>query len=177
MRHSIERCERYYLAWRGSLVRLQPVLLLAIRLYWGWQFFLTGRGKLMHIERTAEFFDALGIPLPLVNAYAAGTVECVGGLLLLVGAASRLVAVALAGTMLVAYVTAHGDQLGGLFTDPDAFVSAPPFLFLLASLIVLLFGPGLISADGLIARWRGARRSSATALGADVSPLAQRKLA
>jgi hypothetical protein len=30
---------------------LQSPLLLAIRLYWGWQFFLTGKGKLMNPEK------------------------------------------------------------------------------------------------------------------------------
>src|SRR5687767_4434203 len=53
--------------------RLQHVFLLVVRLYWGWQFFLTGRGKLMNIERTADFLNSLGIPLPTLNAYAAGS--------------------------------------------------------------------------------------------------------
>ena len=30
---------------------LQPVLLLAIRGWWGWSFFLTGKGKLMNLDR------------------------------------------------------------------------------------------------------------------------------
>lgn len=128
-------------------VAAQPFLLLAIRLYWGSQFFLTGRGKLLHIERTAAFFQSLDIPLPLLNAYAAGTIECLGGALLVLGIGTRLAAIPLIVTMLVAYATAHRPELLGLFTNPDAFVSAPPFLFLLASTLALVFGPGWLSLD------------------------------
>lgn len=132
--------------------RLQHVFLLIVRLYWGWQFFIAGRGKLLNIERTAEFFDGLGIPLPTLNACMAGSVECFGGLLLLLGLASRITTIPLIGTMCVAYATAHVDQLRSLFSNPDAFVTAAPFLFLLAALTVLLFGPGVFSLDYLIGR-------------------------
>jgi putative oxidoreductase len=135
------------------LSHVQPVFLLLVRVYWGWQFFITGRGKLMNLERTAEFFGSLNIPFPLLNAWMAGLTECVGGLLLLAGLASRISTIPLICTMLVAYGTAHTQELRMLFSHPDAFVSAPPFLFLLASLIVLLFGPGWISADALIGRY------------------------
>lgn len=115
---------------------------------------MTGRGKLMNVDRTAEFFAGLGLPAPLLNAYAAGATECFGGLLLLLGLGSRLTAVPLAFTMLVAYATAHRDVLQGLFSNPDGFVSAPPFQFLFAALLVLVFGPGPLSIDGLLARSR-----------------------
>jgi putative oxidoreductase len=141
-----------YEAGAKLLNRAQPLLLLGVRLYWGWQFFLTGQGKLMNIDRTAEFFAGIGIPLPVLNAYAAGTVECVGGLLLAAGVLSRLTAIPLMTTMLVAYGTAHRDVVETLFSNPDGFVTAAPFLFLLASLIVLIFGPGPLSVDGLLAR-------------------------
>ena len=72
----------------------------------------TGRGKLLNIERTAGFFESIDIPLPLVNAYAAGITECVGGLLLLIGLGSRLAAIPLVVTMLVAYATAHREEGG-----------------------------------------------------------------
>ena len=62
---------------------LQHVFLLVIRLYWGWQFFTTGMGKLAHIDKITGYFHTLGIPFPEVNAYLAGSTECFGGLLLL----------------------------------------------------------------------------------------------
>jgi putative oxidoreductase len=73
-------------------------------------------------------------------------------LLLLVGLCSRLVSVPLAFTMLVAYFTADREALVGIFSEPDKFLAADPFLFLLTTLIVLAFGPGVFSLDWLIAR-------------------------
>ncbi len=136
--------------------RVRSPLLFAMRLTWGWQFFETGRAKLANLDRTAGFFDSLGIPAPHFNAAMAGATECFGGLLLLVGLGSRLVSVPLAGTMVVAYLTAHLDSVKNIASDPDAFFAQAPFLFLLTSLVVLAFGPGAFSIDALLARRRGA---------------------
>src|SRR5204863_8135942 len=76
--------------------KLQAPLLLVMRLYWGWSFFVTGKGKLLNLDKTAEFFGGLGIPFPKFNAALAGSTECLGGLLLLVGLGSRLVSIPLA---------------------------------------------------------------------------------
>ena len=130
----------------------QSVLLLVIRLYWGWSFFLTGRGKLVNLGKTTEFFASLDLPLPKINAIVAGSTECVGGLLLLLGLGARLVSVPLMFTMIVAYATADKEALAALFSDPDKFVSAAPFQFLLASAIVFAFGPGKLALDTLWAR-------------------------
>lgn len=129
---------------------LQSPLLLAIRLYWGWQFVQTGWGKLTHLDRTASFFASLDIPLPKVNAIMAGSTECAGGALLALGLFARPASVPLIFTMLVAYWTADRDALNAIGSDPDKFVTAAPFLFLLASLIVLVFGPGKLALDALL---------------------------
>lgn len=126
---------------------LQSPLLLVIRLYWGLSFAQTGWGKLMNLDRTAGFFESINIPLPKLNAIAAGSTEFLGGLLLALGLFARPAAVPLLFTMIVAYATAHREELAALFSEPDKFVTAAPFLFLLASLVVLVFGPGKLSLD------------------------------
>ena len=65
---------------------------------------------------------------------------------------SRLVSIPLLIDMCVAYLTAHIDALKNLLIDPDQFISATPFNFLLVTLIVLAFGPGKFSIDYAIAR-------------------------
>jgi putative oxidoreductase len=129
-----------------------PVLLL-VRLYWGWQFFLTGKGKLMDPAKPTEFFASLGIPFPHAQALLVGCVECFGGLLLLIGLATRLVSVPLMILLTVAYLTADVDKLRVIFSDPDKFVTADEFLFLFAVVIVFVCGPGAFSLDALIARY------------------------
>lgn len=131
---------------------LQSPFLLVLRLYWGWQFFLTGKGKLMNLQKTTEFFSSLNIPMPGLNAAMAGTVEMVGGLLLLIGLASRLTAIPLIVTMIVAYLTADLEAFKSFFSEPDKFFAAAPFLHLFACVIVLIFGPGKFSVDHFLAR-------------------------
>jgi putative oxidoreductase len=137
---------------------LQAPLLFALRIYFFWQLYQTGQGKLLNIERTAEFFASLRIPLPVLNAYLAGATECFGGLLLVVGLASRLVAIPVAFTMIIAYVAADDEALTSIFSDPDKFVAATPFPFLLSALLVLAFGPGALSIDALIKRFATRQR-------------------
>ncbi|MBL9214713.1 MAG: DoxX family protein [Opitutaceae bacterium] len=130
----------------------QSLLLLAIRLYWGGSFALTGWGKLANLERTAGFFASLDLPLPKVSALLAGATECVGGGLLAVGLLARPAAVPLIFTMAVAYATAERAALQAITTDPDKFVTAAPFLFLFAAVLVLVFGPGRFALDALLFR-------------------------
>ncbi len=132
---------------------LPSPFLLAVRLYWGWSFFQTGKGKLLNHAQVTEFFTSLNIPLPGLNAYMAGATECFGGLLLLLGLASRLTVIPLIVTMIVAYLTAEIGTVKNIWSEPDKFTAADPFLFLFASVIVLAFGPGAFSLDRLIA-WK-----------------------
>jgi putative oxidoreductase len=147
----------------GSLV------LLALRLVWGWQLFSTGLGKLQNHERVTEFFTSLGIPAPGLNAWFVSGLETVGGLLLVLGLFSRLIALPLVGNMLVAYVTADRPALLGVFHDLDSFLGAAPFWFLFVAVVVLTLGPGAISLDRFLTRVlreRQERAAQAVRLGA-----------
>jgi putative oxidoreductase len=132
---------------------LQSPVLLLVRLYWGWQFFDTGRGKLGDISKVVDYFTSLGVPAPSLNAHFIALLETGGGILLILGLASRLIALPLLIDMIMAYVIADREALGSIFSEPDKFYNAAPFTFLLASLLILVFGPGWLSLDTLIARW------------------------
>lgn len=151
---------RFYGVVVSFLNRFQSPFLLAVRLYWGWQFFITGWGKFHDIPRVTGFFASLSIPFPLVNAYFIGGLETVGGLLLLSGLFSRPIAFLLTCNMTVAYLTAHRESVLNIFKDSDNFVTQPPFLFLLTSLMVLFFGPGKFSVDALICHCKSRLPSS-----------------
>src|SRR5277367_1303768 len=141
----------YYL-WVKAVSCLQSPLLLAMRLYWGWQFFVTGKGKLMNLDKVTGFFQSLNIPHPHLNAIMAGCTECFGGLFLLLGLGSRVLTIPLIFTMCIAYLTADPDRVKAIFSDPDKFVTADEFLFMLTAIIVLVFGPGKFSLDWLIGK-------------------------
>lgn len=140
---------------------LQSPFLLAIRLYWGWQFAQTGWGKLHNLARITDFFTSLNIPFPAFNAHFVAGLEFVGGLLLIFGLGSRLISLLLTFNMIVAYWTADHEAFTMIFSDPGKFYVADPFTFLFASLIVLIFGAGLFSLDALLGKRfeeRSARR-------------------
>lgn len=142
----------YDFATKKVLAGLSHPLLLAFRLYFGYQFFLAGKGKLGNIEGVTRFFDGLGIPAPGLHAYFVGGLELVGGILLMVGLGSRLAAIPLSIAMVIAYVTADRDAVAALLTDPELFLDAAPWNFLVTSLLVAILGPGLFSLDALVRR-------------------------
>src|ERR1700739_1660879 len=118
------RCSELLIA---SSAAIQSPLLLVLRLYFFWQLFLIGKGKLANIEKVSEFFGSLGIPLPTLNAYFIGSLECFGSLLLILGFASRPLSLLIAVSMIVAYFTADFEALSNMLSDPDKFVKADPF--------------------------------------------------
>src|SRR5438270_13835853 len=139
---------------------LQCPFLLFVRVYWGWQFWQSGFGKLQDISKPIDFFTQLGIPFPVFNAWFVSLLECFGGILLILGLASRLISIPLVIDMVVAYIAADREALKSIFSEPDKFYAAAPYTLLFASLIVLIFGPGTISVDYLIARYVRKRHSA-----------------
>lgn len=87
---------------------------LALRLYLAPVLMQAGYNKLSHFSDTAAWFGnpdwGLGLPFPeLMVVLAAGT-EFVGGGLLILGLATRLIAIPLSFTMLVAAFAVHWDN-------------------------------------------------------------------
>lgn len=142
---------------------LQSPLLLVIRLYWGFRFWETGYGKLTHISVAIENFTNWHVPAPAFTAHFIGWLEAVGGILLFFGLASRLIALPLTINLIVAFALTEREALSTVFSDdPSNFYAAAPYTFLFASLLILVFGPGKISLDTLIA-WYRARNKAAAA--------------
>src|ERR1700757_1845608 len=137
---------------------LQSPFLLFVRLYWGWQLAQSGWGKLHHLPNVTEFFASLGLPMPAQMAVFIACVEFFGGIFLALGLLSRITGLVLTVNMIMAYVFGDHDALFSFISDPDKFVAAAPFAFLVASLIVLIFGAGKISVDVAIALFFGSAR-------------------
>lgn len=84
-----------------ALVRLAAGLVFVMH---GWRKVQAGPAAV------AESFAGLGLPLPMVSSLLATAAEFGGGLLLIAGLWTRLAAIPLAFTMLVAMVTVHLAQ-------------------------------------------------------------------
>jgi len=161
----MKQIDRVYALFLRAANSLQSPFLLAIRLYWGWQFWQTGWGKLSNISRPIEYFTSLGIPAPAFTAHFIGLLEAGGGILLMLGLASRLIALPLVVDMIMAYVIADRDALHAIFSKQDDFYKADPFTFLFASLIILIFGPGWFSLDTIVKSQRAKRQKASSASG------------
>jgi putative oxidoreductase len=142
------------------LNKVQPAFLLFIRIYIGYQSLISGWAHLHHISQTADFFASLHIPFPKANVIMSAITEIVGGLFLLLGFCSRLTALALTGNFLVALFSVQlsnfdfswGELASKVWNDQSPILNDTAFPFLVTAIIVLLFGPGLLSIDGLL-RW------------------------
>lgn len=140
-------------SWHGAFFRyadyLQHPFLLFVRLYWGIQLMQSGWGKLHHLDNVADYFATLNLPMPHQMAFFISCVELFGGLFLALGLLTRVTSVVLTINLIMAYVIGDHDALFSIFSDPDKFTAAAPFVFLVTSLIVLCFGPGIFSLDAL----------------------------
>lgn len=132
----------------GACSALQPLIALITRLVVGAEFIQTGFGKWQDIDKPIKLFTGLGIPMPTPSAYLVASVELIGGIALVLGAGTRIAALLLSTTMVVAILTAHRAQFldlvqfGGTgLTDIAALV------FLLLLLWLVACGPGPVSID------------------------------
>jgi putative oxidoreductase len=72
-------------------------------------FVLSGFQKLATFGGTVGFMQTEGLPLPLLAAIIAIVVECVGGILVVIGYQTRLVGIALAAWCIATALVAHRD--------------------------------------------------------------------
>ncbi len=100
---------------------------LLLRIYLAPIFIKAGYGKLASFENTAAWFGntdwGLGLPFPEFMAAMAGGTEFFGGWLILFGFATRLIAIPLMFTMIVAAVTAHWQY--GWHALPESSLTVP----------------------------------------------------
>ena len=154
MQNIIQSIRAWYGRAASLLAYLQSALLLAIRLYWGWQFAQDGWGKLTHLGRVADFFAGLGLPAPFATALLVACVEFIGGILFATGIASRLTSLVLFINMTMAYLVVPDDRTNFLhmFSKPEDFYGASPFTYWFAALLILILGPGSLAIDWFLAR-------------------------
>jgi putative oxidoreductase len=127
-----------------------------LRLTIGFMFFSGAVGKLGDLDKFTATFVGLGIPAAQVLAPITAMVELVGGAALMLGLATRLVSLVLAGNMVGALITDIGPNLAQKFPALWGFFSnlfyAPEWLLVGLLLWLLCVGAGKASLDTLLAR-------------------------
>jgi putative oxidoreductase len=142
---------RFFLIWVDRLASwlsfIPPALARAIV---GYGFYLTGKGKLAHLDNLTAFFTELHIPHPELNAVVVANLEYYGGILLMVGFVTRFTAAALSVTMGVALATADKDHLIEAWNPESEIVptDVTSFAYLALLLWLMFYGAGWLSVDG-----------------------------
>ena len=148
-----------------------PAATFLIRLMAGSVFFWEGVLKFVYANQGVGRFTKLGFPAPYFTATADGWLEIIGGLLLLTGLMTRLIAVPFIIEMVVAIASTKIPLYLG--TSPLPLPPVPPqvgfwavlhevrseYAQLLNCAFLLLVGPGPWSFDAWFARMRAAKPS------------------
>jgi putative oxidoreductase len=108
----------------------------------------SGWGKLHHLAQVTEYFAGLGIPFPELQAPFVASTELVCGALVLLGLGTRLAALPLICTMIVALATALSDQI----EDLGSLFGLAEFLYVALLVGLVVRGAGALSLDRFVAR-------------------------
>jgi len=141
-----------------------PKSTFVLRLMAGGVFFWEGLLKFVYANQGVGRFTKLGMPFPHFTATFVGCLEIFGGMLLLSGLMTRLIAVPFVAEMIVAILSTKVSLYLG--TSPLPLPPAPPqvgiwavlhevrseYAQLLTSLFLLVNGPGAWSLDAVIQR-------------------------
>jgi len=122
--------------------RYAPYLLSLLRIVTGLVFMEHGTGKLLHFPVLPGLDQ-----MPAAAVYGTGTVDLLGGLLILAGLFTRPVAFVLSGFMAAAYWLVHVG-MGGIF--PVLNGGEPAVLYCFAFLYFAAAGAGPISIDAAL---------------------------
>jgi uncharacterized membrane protein YphA (DoxX/SURF4 family) len=141
-----------------------PKTTLLLRFMAGGVFFWEGILKFVYVNQGVGRFTKLGIPFPHYTATFIGCLEIVGGMLLLSGLLTRLIAIPFVAEMIVAiFSTKISLYLG---TSPLPLPPAPPqigiwavlheirsdYAQILTVIFLLVNGPGKWSLDAVLLR-------------------------
>ena len=150
----LRRAQRGVVTLETKLGALPPAL---ARLTVGYEFMTTGWGKLHNLEKVTEFFTSLSIPAPAFHATFVSCIEFGCGVLILLGLLTRVAALPLIGTMVVALLTALAPDIEGF----SGLVGTVEFTYIALLVWLAVRGAGPVSIDHLITRERSSGREPA----------------
>jgi len=156
------------IAWLMNPPTDGPKSTLLLRVMAGGVFFWEGLLKFVYANQGVGRFTKLGIPFPHFTATFIGGLEIVGGLLLLAGVTTRLIAIPFVAEMIVAILSTKISLYLG--TSPLPLPPAPPqvgfwavlheirseYAQMLTVMFLMVNGPGEWSLDAVLPRRRKA---------------------
>ena len=136
-----------YFSWAGPLL---------MRLIVGYTFMLAGWGKLTNLAQVTENFVSWGIPFPKLLTPFVSSVECFGGVMLILGLFTRIPAAMLAVVMIVAIRSAKWGDIDSL----ETLLGFEEMTYFAAFMWLAIVGPGAASLDRLLLNATGHSKES-----------------
>jgi len=134
-----------YMVFTRVSEHFKSLSLLIARLIIAYGFYEPAMNKWKDIDSVAGWFGSMGIPFPLINAYAAAVTEILGVGLLVLGLFTRLISLPLIIIMVVAIFTVHYDN--GFSAGANGFEI--PLYYLIFLIIFVSHGAGKFSLDNI----------------------------
>jgi putative oxidoreductase len=138
--------KKLYLGYSSKVEMLKDLSPLMFRLLLAYGFYEPAMNKLGDIHAIGEWFAGMELPAPFFQAYLATFTECTGIILLTLGLGTRIIAIPLIITMLVAIKTVHWQN--GFAAGDNGYEIPLYYIIMLFSL--LLTGSGKLSLDYLL---------------------------
>lgn len=142
----MNKITQYYYKWVDRIENIRGIPPLIIRLALAYGFYMPAKLKWSDIGSTIEWFTGMGLPAPAFSAYLVTFTEVTGVIFLILGLGTRIIAIPLMITMLVAIRTVHWAN--GFEAGNNGFEI--PLYYLLMLLVLFIYGAGRFSLDRII---------------------------
>lgn len=139
-----------YTNYTHALDKLKDLGPLIFRLLLAYGFLEPAWNKIQDVHAIGDWFASMNLPAPYFQAWLATLTECLGIILLTLGLGTRIIAIPLIITMIVAIKTVHWEN--GFSAGNNGYEI--PFYYALMLLSLIFTGSGKISLDYLISRRR-----------------------
>lgn len=126
--------------------KLSDLSLFVLRAILAYGFYEPAKTKWQDIRSVADWFDGMGYPLPLIQAYLVAGFEVLGVLLLALGLFTRFISIPLMIIMLVAIKTVHWEN--GFAAVNNGYEI--PLYYLIMLFVLFAHGAGKYSVDNFL---------------------------
>ncbi len=137
-----------YSNFNAAVDKARDIAPLILRLMLAYGFLEPTWNKMQDVHAIGEWLASMELPAPYFQAWLVTITECLGVVLLTLGLGTRIIAIPLIITMMVAIKTVHWDN--GFAAGDNGYEI--PLYYALMLLCLIFTGSGIISLDHVLSK-------------------------